>query len=412
MAEIGELKYDSEVAYQTVSSTGDSFEHLDVAMLNHLKEAMKGELDCQVCYALMLDPLTTTCGHTFCRKCVARVLDHSTLCPICRRALAMPPAVENVPGNLRLSKLLDGLCPDLVIARRETAAQEEPTIQGEKNVPLFVCTLAYPGIPTFLHIFEPRYRLMIRRAMETGDRKFGMLMYNYKEIPQGDLGITQFMEYGTMLHIDNFQLLPDGRSLIECHGVSTFRVKDWGQVDGYLVGNTQRIDDISIAEEEQIEALETSGSAPAANDLVGQLDHMSTAELLQIGTDFIRRMQDRSAPWLHERILSTYGLPPNDPTTFPFWLASILPFSNDEKYKLLQISSVRERLKITAKWVRRVEAHRWEDALQFLDTPSSSEDEEDDDDETMQVEGPDSAVQPAGAAASSQAARTPDSSQE
>lgn len=87
MAEIGELRYDSEVAYQTMSPTGDSYENLDVAMLENLKEATKNELDCQVCYALMLDPLTTTCGHTFCRKCIARTLDHSTMCPICRRFL-------------------------------------------------------------------------------------------------------------------------------------------------------------------------------------------------------------------------------------------------------------------------------------------------------------------------------------
>lgn len=359
LAEIGELRYDSEVAYQTMSPTGDSYEHLDVAMLTHLKEVTRNELDCHVCYNLMLDPLTTTCGHTFCRKCVARALDHSTLCPICRRDLPMPPGVKDVPGNRRLSKLLKGLCPDLVAARAEAAALEETIMIGEKNVPLFVCTLAYPSMPTFLHIFEPRYRLMIRRAIESGDRKFGMLMYNRRAEPQGNLGITQFTLYGTLLHINNMEMIPDGRSLLESIGVSRFRVRDWTVHDGYIVGNVERIDDISLAEEERIEATETTAPPAARNDPLGQVEHMSTQELLRIGKDFIAKMRAASAPWLHERVLASYGAPPDDPALFPYWFASILPISDDEKYKLLPTTSVRERLKITARWVRRIETQRW-----------------------------------------------------
>lgn len=186
-----------------------------------------------------------------------------------------------------------------------------------------------------------------------------MLMYNRRGLPQGDLGTTPFMLYGTLLHINSIQLLSDGRSLIETHGVSRFRVKDWGQLDGYIVGNVERVDDISFAEEEQIEANETSGPPPALNDLIGQLNHTSTQDLLKICRDFIARMQAASAPWLHENVLASYGSPPDDAALFPYWFASILPINDDEKYKLLPTTSVRERLKITARWVRRLEAHRW-----------------------------------------------------
>lgn len=359
MADIGDLKYDSEVAYQTMSPIGDSYESLDFEMLGLLKEVTKSEMECQVCYGLLLDPLTTTCGHTFCRKCVARVLDHSTLCPICRRDLPMRPGVEHEPMNRRLSKLLKSLCPDLVAAREEAALQEESAATSEKNLPLFICTLAYPSMPTFLHIFEPRYRLMIRRAVERGESKFGMMMYNRRGESQGDLGATQFMQYGTLLNIINVEMMPDGRSLIETRGISRFRVKDWGMLDGYIVGDVERIDDISLAAEEQVEANETTSPGPASNDPQAQLDHMSTSELLRIGLDFIARMRAASAPWLHDRVIASYGLPPSDPALFPYWLASILPIADDEKYKLLPVTSVRGRLKITARWVRRIEAQRW-----------------------------------------------------
>ena len=357
MAEIGELRYDSEVSY--LSPRGDSYQHLDFAMLDHLKEATRGELDCQVCYTLLLDPLTTSCGHTFCRKCVARVLDHADLCPICRRTLPMPPGVKDVASNKCLTRLLTGLCPDLLAARVESEAQDEAIVSGERNVPLFVCTLAFPSTPTFLHVFEPRYRLMIRRAIESGDRKFGMMMYNRRAEVQGELGPTQFMRYGTLLHIVSMELMPDGRSLIETLGVSRFKVKDYGMIDGYIVGNIERIDDVSLAEEEQFEASETSLPAPATNDSLAQLDRLSTRELLQVGITFISNMRAASAPWLHERVIAAYGPPPEDPALFPYWFASILPIADDEKYKLLPTTRVRERLKITARWVRRIEAQRW-----------------------------------------------------
>lgn len=46
--------------------------------------------------------------------------------------------------------------------------------QDGGTIPVFVCTLALPTIPCPLHVFEPRYRLMIRQAMESGARQFGM----------------------------------------------------------------------------------------------------------------------------------------------------------------------------------------------------------------------------------------------
>lgn len=364
-ADIGELKYTSEVAYQTMSPAGDSFAHMDKAMLAIITEIIKSEMECQVCYSLMLDPLTTMCGHTYCRKCVTRVLDHSTSCPICRRVLPTPLGVINVPGNQRLTQLVESICPDLVAARRQTASQEEfPNVVEGRNVPLFVCTLAYPSMPTFLHIFEPRYRLMIRRAIESGDRKFGMIMsnfrgYNRRGEPQGDVGLSQFMLCGTLLHIISMQMMPDGRSLIETRGLSRFRVKDWDMLDGYIVGDIERLDDISLAEEEQIEAQETSGPHLPRSDPLTHFDHMSTYELLRIGLDFIVRMRAASAPWLRESVLESYGSPPDDPALFPYWLASILPIAEEEKYKLLPTVSVRERLKITARWVRSIEAQRW-----------------------------------------------------
>ena len=358
LAEIGELRYDSEVAYQTMSPTADTYELTDIATLHHLKEATKNELDCQVCYALIHDPVTTPCGHTFCRHCVARIIDHAPLCPICRRTLRLPPGAQGIPNNHSLTSLLVALCPDLVLSRAKQLA-EENTIHGNDKVPMFVCTNAFPSMPTFLHVFEPRYRLMIRRAVESGQRRFGMIMYNHRLQNQGDLGPTQFMQYGTMLQINTVQTIVDGRSMLDTRGSFRFCVKSWDMLDGYVIANIEQLNDIPLAEEEAMEARETTLPPSPNHDLLDEIGRMPTLDLMNICTDFVRRMRALSAPWLRGAHFESYGEMPEDPALFPYWFASVLPISEEEKYHLLPTTSVRERLKITAEWVKRIEAPRW-----------------------------------------------------
>jgi Lon protease-like protein len=357
--EMGELAFDADAVFRSAAgaddtATDEAFRALDVAVFEHLKEAIRPEMDCQLCYHLLLDPLTTACGHTFCRTCLRRVLDHSYPCPTCRRSLDLSLS------NCRLTDLLTALFPDSLAARAEAVAREEAAGgSGRLATPLFVCGLAFPATPTFLHVFEPRYRLMMRRVVEGGRRTFGMVMYNRACEPQGQLGVTPFVEYGTMLYVVNMKVLPDGRSLVESVGISRFRVQAWGMRDGYVVADVARVDDVPVDEEEHVEAAETSQPPAAPHDLLAQLDRLPTRALLQIGADFVDRMRARSAPWLHQSVLETYGDAPADPALFPYWFASILPIADEEKYQLLSITSVRKRLKLTARWVKRIEAQRW-----------------------------------------------------
>jgi len=371
LAAKGELYRANDLLYHSTPSTNEAQHLLDYDILQEILEATHQHVDCQVCYNLLLDPVTTPCGHTLCRICLTRTLDHSLHCPVCRRGLGLPPSLLGHPSNKTLTSLLDALCPQTIASRRQAIAQEETGGEGTLNTPLFVCALGFPNTPTFLRIFEPRYRLMLRRCME-GNREFGMLMYNRYSEPQGDLGSVHFYQYGTMMHIVHSQMLADGTSLIECRGAYRFRVLAHGLHDGYSVGKVERLDDVSTAEEERLEALETSTSQPPAppptisgipahtpESAEAHLNRMPTRELLEIGSAFIERMRARSANWLQQRVLDTHGQPPSDPALFPFWFASVLPISDEEKYKLLPTTTVRQLLKITAEWIRRIEGQRW-----------------------------------------------------
>jgi Lon protease-like protein len=276
----------------------------------------------------------------------------------------MPAALQSEPMNQTVARLVDHLFPEQITVRRETVAQDETSPDYEKNLPLFVCTLAFPTMPTFLHIFEPRYRLMIRRVVESGNGKFGMVMYNRRgRIQLGQLDDSPFMQYGTLLAIERYELLPDGRSLVVATGVSRFKIVDSAMLDGYYVARTERVDDISLAEEERLESLETSIISevvlPEDNSSEPLLDTMSTQQLLLTAREFIDNQRRSGAPWLHPRVMLAYGPIPADAARFPWWFASILPISEEEKYPILSATSVRERLKISAKWARQLEARDW-----------------------------------------------------
>jgi len=255
--------------------------------------------------------------------------------------------------------LLSNLCSE-VLQQRLAVEQANSEEDEDTSIPLFVCALSFPTMPMFIHIFEPRYRLMIRRALESPSRSFGMVNHNRSRVTQGPDGSFQapFMQYGLMLYIVGIQMLDDGRSLIETIGTTRFKVLSWGNRDGYTTAKVERIDDIPTADEESMESMERvfhtfpEGSIP-------EWARLPTQDLLRIGLDFVSTMRRSSAGWFHDRILRTYGDPPTDPAYFPYWLATLLPVSDDEKYNLLVATSVRERLKIVVGWIKTIEQRHW-----------------------------------------------------
>lgn len=356
LAETGALDYKAEVTYLSP----DTPEHakLDADVLAQVKEVTRAEMDCQVCYALYYDSVTTCCGHTFCRTCLQRVLDHASHCPVCRRPLTIQPVTykDSVPENELIKRITTNFWVDMLEDRKEhIAAESQGDESGEFDMPIFVCTLSFPLMPTFLHVFEPRYRLMIRRAL-AGNRTFGMVLSSFPDI----------MQLGTVLRIENYEFFPDGRCLLETVGVSRFRILDHAQIDGYTIAKTEPISDISITAEEELETEETRRADELSQTqginpeefptTIAEIEFKPTQTLMNYATEFVRRMQQQGVQWLTQRILTIYGQCPDDPAVFPWWFANTLPVREVEKYRLLGTTSVRERLKICCRWIFEWEA--------------------------------------------------------
>ncbi|KAK3380393.1 ATP-dependent protease La domain-containing protein [Lasiosphaeria ovina] len=375
VAESGELRYNANATYNYTAT--EAYKALESDVVSAVREAVERQVDCQICYRMLYEPVTTPCGHTFCRSCLQSALNSARHCPICRHALSIDPQVypDSSPPCQPLTDIISYFWADTLEERRRGATKQE---SGGHDIPIFICTLSFPGVPTFLHVFEAKYRLLIQRALE-GDRTFGMVLYS----EHGNL-----REFGTMLRIESIEFFPDGRSVLEAVGISRFRILEHGTLDGYIVAKTQTINDMSVAEEEDKEIEETrlwygargsSMASQAEGSIHGvqgdrqtrprtikfpkslyEIDHVPTIDLMAFCVNFVRQKKENSVGWLKTRIITIYGeCPENDPDHFPWWFASILPIKDSHKYRLLETRSVRERIKICCQWIIMLEESMW-----------------------------------------------------
>jgi len=290
------------------------------------KAVDKDDFDCSLCFRLLWQPITTPCGHTYCKSCIDRSVDHKRECPLCKTALkALHRA--NWTVNEFVEETIRRMLPG-EYAERQKMYEEEMTEligaskDGKNTIPVFVCTMSFPNIPCPLHVFEPRYRLMIRRAMEAGTREFGMCT-NSADKP--------FSDYGTMLEIRDIQYFPDGRSVVDTMGGRRFKVVDRGTKDGYATASVEFLHDVVPEGQELLDlqqlhdrtrALAVSWFNKASEEIkAGILSHYGAMPHLE---------QD-------------YWSSPSGPA-WTWWVLAILPLDSQAQQQILSQTQLKKRL--------------------------------------------------------------------
>jgi len=92
-----------------------------------------------------------------------------------------------------------------------------------RRLPLFpLPVVLLPGAPMPLHIFEPRYRNMVKDCMAS-DRRFGLV---YHDWDRSGPFLSEEGRVGTVAEIREHEGLPDGRANLVVAGVERFRIVD------------------------------------------------------------------------------------------------------------------------------------------------------------------------------------------
>ncbi|XP_042349287.1 LON peptidase N-terminal domain and RING finger protein 3-like [Plectropomus leopardus] len=281
------------------------------------------DLECSLCMRLFYEPVTTPCGHTFCLRCLERCLDHNPKCPLCKEELSEYLVQRQYCKTVLMEKLISKYLPSELMERQKIHQEEMAELSNlNKNVPIFVCTMAFPTVPCPLHIFEPCYRLMIRRCMETGTNCFGMCL--------GD-NLKGFADYGCLLEIRDVKFFSDGRSVVDTIGRRRFKVIQHSERDGYNTADIEYLEDVKVEglEERELQSL-----------------HDTVYDQALVWVNSLKIEQK-------ERIEGHFGpMPqkdselqdsPNGPS-WCWWLLAVLPLEGRAQLPFLALTSLKDRL--------------------------------------------------------------------
>jgi Lon protease-like protein len=188
------------------------------------------------------------------------------------------------------------------------------------QVPLFpLHTVLFPGRPLPLHVFEPRYRDLLRDCMD-GDRRFGVVAIRSGQEAGGD---AEIFDVGTIAEIEHVEPLPDGRANIVTRGIDRFRIQTLLPGTPYLRAEAQPLDDVPPDDED-------------AGRRAGAVRRLLMLYLEALGAP--RQMLDRI---------------PTAPEALAWLAASTLQVELPELQQLLEMDSCSKRLELTLRVLRR-----------------------------------------------------------
>jgi Lon protease-like protein len=189
-------------------------------------------------------------------------------------------------------------------------------ILGIKQLPLFPLPLVLmPNEVLPLHIFEPRYRQMLQ-DIELRKNLFGVTLFEQEgtihDRPQpGTVGCAA--------EVRETSTLPDGRSNILAAGVIRYRLVDYVDTgDPYFVGEVEFFED---------EPDDASVIEPLADEVFDLFERIAKAAFKLSGSR-------GSFP----------EIPKTQPEQLSFLVTAAFNLDNDIKYKMIEMTSTRERL--------------------------------------------------------------------
>lgn len=178
-----------------------------------------------------------------------------------------------------------------------------------QELPLFPLpdVVLFPGRPLPLHIFEPRYRMMMNTVLDM-DRRFGVLLWD----PQ----TKQPAKVGSCAEITQIERLPDDRMNVVTVGQQRFRVLEYTRQKPYRVGLVQWLEDESV---EQDLAVQTKEAKKLLADVV--------------------RLSNK----LMDRPIQLPTLPDN-PLELSYWIGGSFYGASEEQQALLEMQDTSKRL--------------------------------------------------------------------
>ena len=209
------------------------------------------------------------------------------------------------------------------------------------RLPLFPLNVVlFPGGYLPLHIFEERYRLMMRHCLD-GDRRFGVVLISSgSEV--GDPAAPETV--GTIAVIDEVRTLDDGRMLIGTKGERRFRIVEIVEQLPYI----------------------TAEVVPLEDDDSPVVDENLIAEVRQAAKQHIQMFMALRGEWIERPVL------PTDPMQLRHTVGSQLQGEVIGKQGILEADDVSNALRLGLRLLQEESAVMKEGLRERMGRPTSN----------------------------------------
>jgi len=85
------------------------------------------DFECSLCFRVFYQPVTTTCGHVFCKQCLFSSLKYSVHCPLCRCKLETSTIQHKYAVNVVLMNMIEKYFPK----EHKERVEEDTQYQGD-----------------------------------------------------------------------------------------------------------------------------------------------------------------------------------------------------------------------------------------------------------------------------------------
>jgi Lon protease-like protein len=193
------------------------------------------------------------------------------------------------------------------------------------NLALFpLHTVLFPGLPMKLNIFEPRYKQMLKRCLETGDL-FGVVLIRRGRESLGPLADPYLI--GCTAQMIQVEQTPDDRYDITAIGRERFRIISLDRTSfPYLIGKVEMY--------------------PFSNPMHTSL-HADARQLRPWVKQYFDVLSEASNTQMDSRYL------PNDPMGLAFLATYLLQIPPEEKQKILEIAQADQVIRAVTALFRR-----------------------------------------------------------
>lgn len=198
----------------------------------------------------------------------------------------------------------------------QNVSEANDKVLGVTHLPVFpLPVVLFPGVPLPLHIFEPRYRQMLKDIRAANN----LFCVAYFDSSTTELDVPPAGHVGCVAELTETQMFPDGRSNILTLGVIRYRIESYVERgDPYLVARVSYFED----DEEN----ESSLTNPAR----------------EVADTFTRIAQ--AVRTLNDERSNLPDISDTEPQRLSFLVAAAMEIDLEVKQELLELTSTSTRL--------------------------------------------------------------------